>query len=148
MAGSRARAAADRQSPRGRGPLRRDREAAERRGEVGGRDLQPAREEVGALGQHVGVHEQEVGAACVGGQRVARRGASGVGGQADQAGREGEGYDGGFHRFGQRGVPARVVQQHELHRAGPGGGLRLERGGQRARVVAEEGDEDGEAGRG
>ncbi len=118
-----------------------------RRG-LGAQQLQILAQEIGRVGQHVAVQEQQGGRAGVAGQAVAPLGTALVLGQLHQPGREGHRLDGGAHMAGQLVVARAIVEQHDLDRAGHGGGLGIQRGDQPAGIVVEEGDQHRQPGAG
>jgi hypothetical protein len=119
-------------------------EAAERHRGIGlGHQVEPGRQEMRIVGQHVAVQEQQALGAGVGDQAIAAPAAALVARQADQPGGKGQGADQGFDPGGQGVVVGTVVQQHQLHAGDgfrlPGQGLEQGRG-----IVPLEGGQDRE----
>ncbi len=121
------------------------REAAEGDRRVRALDqIQPGDQEGRAVGAHVAVEEQQGLASRGGGQAVAADGSTLVGLQRDQADRQGHRLRLGLERPRQRLVAGAVVELDQLHAFGQGSGLAFEHREERAGIVAQEGNQDGQ----
>ncbi len=118
------------------------RKAAE--GHVRGRgfhQLEVTGQEVGRVGQHVAVQEQQLLGARIARQPVSALGAAFISRELDQTGRQLQGLYGLAHLAGQFVVAGAVVEQHQLDLAFQGLGFGVQCGDQLARIVVEERDQ-------